>query len=321
MEKENEVKEVEPVVAAEETVVAEPVAETPVIDTGDESIGQHIVSPEVVKALEERHDAAVEAAKAPKAKKEVKEAKVEPKVEAKTEKKAEPKDPYKELQKEFTKRNQAELEMKKEMEAMRKALETLTKKPVDLKELAKDPEALTKHFQEKELEHQKVQQQIQAKAIGFETDIICAARSKDTENYPDWDKAQKLMEHYATAKDPAILNLDWTNPAKALDQAYELVKPLIEKTDWTKVPGYVAPAAPVPMISEEEVAKRVEEAERRGYERAQADAAERAKGGTVAGMNGRATSKRPLEVDPRKMSDKELEAYVKRGNDNYPQFQ
>lgn len=290
-----------PEVKEETTEEAEPVVEAKADDKEPE--------PEEVKEPEVKDEKPKKAKKEAKAKEPVKE-EVKPEPDLKAPPKAVDADPYKELRKEFTKRSQENAELKKEMEALKNSIEKITNKPVDLKELAKDPEALSKHISEKEAQFSKLHMEARNQARTFETRLVCYQRSQDV-NYPDWDKAQIVMQDLLATKNPQFLSLDWENGKieEVLDQAYEMVKPAIENIDWTKVPSYQPKAA---AITPEDVKKREEAAERAGYEKAIKEAESRSKGSTVAGMSNVRSGRRPTTFDASNMSTKELEAYLKK---------
>lgn len=172
----------------------------------------------------------VEEKKEPEAK--VIEKKEEPKVEAK-EKKA-PNDPD-ELRKWNTRVSQENKKLREEMAALKEAqdktfklLSQISKKPVDYKELAKDPEKLQKFIEEeRETATAEVQErldQLSNEARTKDTTIEKMRREQDSENYPEWKRLYPTIVKLAAGPngngDPRV---DFTKPAgDVLDRLYEL---------------------------------------------------------------------------------------------------
>ena len=242
------------------------------------------------------------------------ETKTEVKAEPKAEVKVETKDPYKELRREFTKRSQENADLKKELQALKEIVEKATKKPVDLKELAKDPDALLKHYQEQEAQSLKATEEYKNQIRQYETRQESANRANDPEKYPNWKKAERVMGELIALKDPTFLSkFDWANGdiKEVLDQAYEYVQPMIETVDWSKVPGF-EPVAEEPKVSPEDFQKQIADAEKRGYEKALKEVEARGKGSTVAGMTNIRSGRRSVTPNFNDMSAAELEEYLKK---------
>jgi predicted DNA-binding WGR domain protein len=217
-----------------------------------------------------------------------------------------------ELRKWATKNAQDNAQLRKDLAAIKKMVEEGTKKPVDLEALRKDPAQFKKYFDEQAVAQQQLQNNYQIAVKQNQFIQESQKRMTDTVNYPDWKKAAAIIDHLYNSKDPGILNLvpngDWNaiDAVEGLDLAYNYVKDKIGQVDWTKVPGFEDTKA----IMEAEFTKREAEAEKRGYEKALAEAKNRANGSTVAGMSGARTNKRPIAQDFRNMDLKELEKYV-----------
>lgn len=157
----------------------------------------------------------------------------EKKVEVKTEKKA-PNDPD-ELRKWNTRVAQENKKLRDEMTALKEAqektfklLSSISKKPVDYKELAKDPEKLQKFIEEERenatSELQERLDKLSNEAKQKDTIVERMRREQDTENYPEWKRLYpqivKIAQGPTGLGDPRI---DFTKPAsEVLDSLYEL---------------------------------------------------------------------------------------------------
>lgn len=223
----------------------------------------------------------------------------ESKVEAK-EKKA-PNDPD-ELRKWNTRVSQENKKLRDEMSALKEAqektfklLSSISKKPVDYKELAKDPEKLQK-FIEDERENATAEMKQQIDTLSAETKTKDTAlerfkREHDSENYPEWKRVYphiiKLAMGPTGQGDPRV---DFTKPAgDVLDALYSIA---CDENPNTAVKEPVVPAEKVYKESEmktmladmlakekEAIAKSAKE---EAIKEAQASLSEEAKGGTVA---------------------------------------
>jgi len=217
-----------------------------------------------------------------------------------------------ELRKWATKNSQDNASLRKDIEALRKLYEESTKKPIDLDALRKDPAQFKKYFDDQAIAQQTLQNNYQIAVNQNKMIAESNRRMHDPKNYPDWKKAAAVIDHLYNTKDQGLLNLvpdgNWNavDAAQGLDLAYEYAKPLIGNFDWNKVPGFEDNRASL----EAEYAKRVAEAEQRGYEKAVLESKNRSNGSTIAGMSGARTSKRPIETDYRNMDIKELEKLV-----------
>lgn len=149
-------------------------------------------------------------------------------------KKKQPNDPD-ELRKWSTRTSQENAKLRKEMAELKEAQEktfkllaSLSKKPVDYKELAKDPAALEKFVEdERQSLTSEYQEQLEALATqAREKDTIVEKmrREQDPENYPRWKELYpaivKIAVGPAGTGDPRV---DFTKPAsEVLDQLYEI---------------------------------------------------------------------------------------------------
>ncbi len=157
----------------------------------------------------------------------------EKKAEVSVEKKA-PNDPA-ELRKWNTRVAQENKKLRDEMVALKEAqdktfklLSSLSKKPVDYKELAKDPEKLQQFIEEEResatAEMKEQLDQLSSEAKAKDTIVERMRREQDTENYPDWKRLYPSIVKIAMGPtgqgDPRI---DFTKPAsEVLDALYEL---------------------------------------------------------------------------------------------------
>lgn len=161
------------------------------------------------------------------------EQKVEDKKEVKAEKKA-PNDPD-ELRKWNTRVSQENKKLRDEMAAVREAQEktykllaSMSKKPVDFKELAKNPEAVQKFVEEERqnatAEMKQELDRLSAEAKSKDTAYERMRREHDTENYPEWKRLYPSIVKIAMGPtgqgDPRV---DFTKPAsEVLDRLYEI---------------------------------------------------------------------------------------------------
>jgi hypothetical protein len=134
-----------------------------------------------------------------------------------------PNDPT-ELRKWATKASQENAELKKEMRELKAAIEKMTKKPIDYKELAKNPEAIQKQI---EIERQEaiaeMQTQLEEKALlatKNETVVERMKREQDSTNFPEWKRVFPLIQNLAANTDGRI-NFNKA-PGDVLDDLYAL---------------------------------------------------------------------------------------------------
>jgi len=148
--------------------------------------------------------------------------------------KKEPNDPE-ELRKWNVRTSQENAKLRKEMAELKEAQEktykllaSLSKKPVDYKELAKNPEALEKFVNEEReaiaSEFQEELERSSTEAKAKDTLIERMRREQDTENYPEWKRLYPHIVKIAMGPtgtgDPRV---DFTKPAsEVLDQLYEI---------------------------------------------------------------------------------------------------
>jgi hypothetical protein len=192
------------------------------------------------------------------------------------------------------------------MKALRAAVEKTLKKPVDYKELAKDPEALKKYIDQERAEAvAELQSQLEEKtslAVKNETIIERTKRESDATNYPEWKRVFPLIQNLAANSDGRI-NFNKA-PGEVLDDLYALatqlapvkiVEPVVE------APKVEVP--PVPGKTAEEVAAEIAAAEQRGFEKAQKALRDEQNGAGIgsAGKGGKrssGTSKEALQNMP-----------------------
>jgi hypothetical protein len=231
--------------------------------------------------------------------------------------KKEPNDPE-EMRKWSTRVSQENSKLRKEMSELKEAQEktykllaSLSKNPVDYKELAKNPEALQKFVEEERdamtSEFQGQIDSLSAESKAKDTAMERMRREHDTENYPEWKRIYpeivKLAMGPAGTGDPRI---DFTKPAsEILDALYEIalqehpvsapaVKPAVTPAPEGKTFSEAEVKAMVSdMVSKEKeaIAKTAkEEAIREAQEALRSEAA----GGTVASA-GRGAGRVPTD--------------------------
>ena len=224
----------------------------------------------------------------------------EKKPEVKAEKKA-PNDPD-ELRKWNTRVSQENKKLRDEMQALKEAqektfklLSSISKKPVDYKELAKDPEKLQKFIEdERESATSELREQLDrlsADAKQKDTIVERMKREQDTVNYPEWKRLYPQIVKIAMGPtgqgDPRV---DFTKPAaEVLDSLYELA---LSENPASTTPAVTEPAEKVYKESEmkqmlsDMLAKEKDAIAKAAKEEAMRDAqkalSEEAKGGTVA---------------------------------------
>ena len=226
------------------------------------------------------------------------------KPESKEESRPIPNDPA-ELRKWNTKVSQENAALREEMKALRAAVEKTLKKPVDYKELAKDPEALKKYIDQERAEAAaELQEQLVERtqlAIKNETIVERMKRESDAEHYPEWKRVFPLIQNLSANQDGRI------NFAKApgdvLDDLYALAVQLapVHVPEPTPAPKVEVPQ--VPTKTSEEIAAEIDAAEKRGFEKAQKALRDEQAGAGIgsAGRGGKrssGTSKEALQNMP-----------------------
>lgn len=188
--------------------------------------------------------------------------------------------------------------IKEEQEKTYKLLASLSKKPIDYKELAKNPEAIQKLVEEEKenatAELKEKLDQLSTEAKAKDTAYERVRREHDKENYPEWNRLYhvivKIAQGPAGQGDPRV---DYTQPAgEVLDALYELA---LQESPAVAAP--VTPPAPVEKTYSETdfkaaladaVAKEKEAIAKSAREEASRDAqrelADENKGGTIAGV-------------------------------------
>jgi hypothetical protein len=180
---------------------------------------------------------------------------VEPSIKIDTSKKPDempkqPNDPM-ELRKWATKASQENAELRNEMKSIKAALDKLTKKPVDYKELAKNPEAIQKQIEQERAEAvEEMQAQLEEKttlAIKNETIVERIKREQDSTNYPEWKRVFPLIQNLAGNSDGRI-NFNKA-PGDVLDDLYALATQLapapVVEAPKVEAPKVETPPAPV----------------------------------------------------------------------------
>jgi hypothetical protein len=221
--------------------------------SSESSVSQASISARAL-ALEQK-EAEVEAAKSKEPKIEEKKEAIVPESEEKEEKKPEAKEPEKkvedkkvedkpskkqpndpeELRKWNVRTSQENSKLRKEMADLKdaqektyKLLASLSKKPIDYKELAKTPEALEKFVESERQalteEYQEQLEQLATQAKEKDTIVERMRREQDTENYPRWKELYTSIVKIAVGPtgqgDPRV---DFTKPAsEVLDALYEI---------------------------------------------------------------------------------------------------
>jgi hypothetical protein len=133
--------------------------------------------------------------------------------------------------------SQENAKLRKEMEAIKesqektyKLLASLSKKPVDYKELAKSPENVEKFINEERQalteEYQEELERLSTEAKAKDTLVERMRREQDSENYPRWKELYPHIVKIAMGPtgtgDPRV---DFTKPAsEVLDQLYEIAQ-------------------------------------------------------------------------------------------------
>jgi predicted RNase H-like nuclease (RuvC/YqgF family) len=134
-----------------------------------------------------------------------------------------PNDPT-ELRKWATKASQENAALRDEMKALKAAIEKMTKKPIDYKELAKNPEAIQKQIEiERQEAIEEMQAQLEEKALlatKNETMVERMKREQDATNFPEWKRVFHLIQNLAANTDGRI-NFNKA-PGDVLDDLYAL---------------------------------------------------------------------------------------------------
>lgn len=203
-----------------------------------------------------------------------------------------PNDPA-ELRKWNTKASQENAALRDEIKGLKAAVEKMMKKPVDYKELAKNPEALQKQI---EMERQEAIAEMQDqlneavnRAVTNETALERSRREQDTTNYPEWKRLFPVIQNLASNTDGRI-NFN-KKPGDVLDDMYQLA---LQLSPVQAPPPVVTPATPAKSQAEidADIAAREAAAEKRGFEKAQESLRNEQNGAGVgsAGKGGRRSS-------------------------------
>lgn len=215
-----------------------------------------------------------------------------------------PNDP-KELRKWATRTSMELAEVRKQQEAILAAFNKSAKKPVDWKELAKDPAKLEKAIadREKELVDEHSKQYVQhinestAEITRYEDQV----RYSDKENYPQWAELKPLMLKLAEPNtvqpngDPRI-NFN-QHPKVVLDALYELAKDIAAKDPTFKKAEVKSAAATGKTFSQEEYDAAVAKAKEEAAAEASSSLRAEARGAGVGGMGKGSSKSQPGKVD------------------------
>lgn len=267
-------------------------AEKELVTKPAEQKSEEVKQPEPEKKVEEVKTSEV---KVPEKKEEVK-----PEVKVKEEKKA-PNDPD-ELRKWNTRVSQENKKLRDEMSALKEAqdktfklLSKISKKPVDYKELAKDPEKLQKFIEdERESATSELREQLDklsADSKQKDTIVERMRREQDVENYPEWKRLYPQIVKIAMGPsgqgDPRV---DFTKPAsEVLDALYEIAlqenpasteaKPVVQEEKVYKESEMKTMLSDMLAKEKEAIAKTAKED---AIKEARESLAEEVKGGTIA---------------------------------------
>jgi hypothetical protein len=216
-----------------------------------------------------------------------------------------PNDPA-ELRKWNTKVSQDNAALRDEIKALKAAVEKTLKKPIDYKELAKNPEAIQKQIEQERAEAvAEMQAQLEEKttlAVKNETIVERIKREQDIVNYPEWKRVFPLIQNLAANSDGRV-NFSKA-PGDVLDDLYALATQLYPAQ-------IVTPPAPVAEVKPEvkpgktdaEIQALIEVARKEAYDKAQQDLrAEQAGAGIGSrgqgGKRSSGTSKEALQSMP-----------------------
>lgn len=245
------------------------------------------VSPDSIQERADKLAAAPEPEVKPEIKAEVvPEAKVEVKAEVKpveqsiksdTSKKAEapvekpiPNDPA-ELRKWNTKVSQENAAMREEVRALKASIDRMMKKPIDYKELAKNPEALQKQIDQEKAEAiaemQDKLQEATTRAVAKETEVERIRCEHDTENFPEWKRVFPLIQNLAANTDGRI---NFNKPPKeVLKDLYDLATQLAPAKIVEETPTPPAPQTPPAPVAKTYTEADLEAARKEAFDKAQ----------------------------------------------------
>lgn len=205
-----------------------------------------------------------------------------------------PNDPT-ELRKWNTKVSQENAAMREEIRSLKNAVEKMTKKPIDYKELAKNPDSLKSHIEAERAEAvAEMQDKLQTAlntAVEKETQVERIRREQDIANFPEWKRLFPVIQNLASNTDGRI-NFN-KKPSDVLDDLYALA---LQLSPVQVVP--VAPVAPVvPGKTAEEIQADITAAEKRGFEKAQTALRDEKNGAGVGGLGKGGRRSSGLEKD------------------------
>jgi hypothetical protein len=234
-----------------------------------------------------------------------------------------PEDPwakrYTDLQSGFTKVAQENAEVKKQLQALNEAIKNLSTKPVDLKEIAKDPAKLKAYIDEQTRAAQEGPVKEWSEKLNNErreaTIREITYRQKDAENYPRWNELYPTIQKLGVPVkvdqqtgmvffDPKVNHIKFDEmPVKQiLDELYKVAE--------IEVPVGTAPKTEAPKPAAKTYTEAdIEKAKQDAYEKAQkAEKAEK-NGQGVTGMV-RSGKRQPTVIDYSKMSKDELRDHL-----------
>jgi len=249
-------------------------------------------------------------------------AKTEPVLEKKTEpaktepvlEKKVPNDPD-ELRKWNTKVSMELSDVKKQLQLLAESLNKVSKKPVDWKELAKDPAKLQAAVEAQQKEAiGEVESKYNEQLAARDHEIVESEKERRLHDpkYPRWGELMPKMISLAVNGDRRI---DFTKPPKqCLDQMYEVAS--------SETPAGSTQAAPVSAtgpktFSEADIAAAKEEARKEALAEAQKGLAAEQKGASVAGMGKSAQKGKGSDVKDAawKMPLSDLKAALQQASD------
>jgi hypothetical protein len=227
-----------------------------------------------------------------------------------------PNDPT-ELRKWATKASQENAALRAEMKAVKEALDKLTKKPIDYKELAKNPDSIKAHIEEERqeaiAEAETRIQELQFTASKNATEALVLRNERDSTNYPEWSKRFPMIQRLAANVDGRV-NFDLPE-AEVLQRLYDIagedIATLAPATPAAAAAPVAAAASTAPAMTPEQIKALEEAAEKRGFEKAQAATRAEQSGAGLgsAGKGGR--QQPPLDKQALwKMDKKDLKALI-----------
>lgn len=196
-----------------------------------------------------------------------------------------------ELRKWATKASQDAAEANRKVEALQKAFEKLSKKPIDYAALAKDPDALRKHIEGERAEISQEMQEKLTQAVNRATHNETVAerikRENDNENYPEWKRVFGVIQTLVKNADGRINFGPNQTPADILDEAYKVALE-VSPASAPAVAATPAPAAAQPAaggtMTQADIDAKIAEGIKAGIEKEKAAARAEAAAGGIGSM-------------------------------------